>query len=149
MVGPFDDEVDLMLASACAEVEDRGLSVLRIETPKIQRDQRLEERSEQGRVARFIVMGLRTGYGVDGPRRRPCRGGERRAGISELVIGEAARRESGFRLGDQAGTSSSSQRRSSASRYTVVVVFAGLSASPAVAASRIRSYEHVVALAAA
>ena len=85
----------------------------------------------------------------------PCRSApastpERRAasaGSARWCFGAPTRRWRWLRVGAQAGTGSRTQRRSRASRYGMVVVFAGLASSPLVAASRILSYEAVVEVA--
>lgn len=87
------------------------------------------------------LIGMPLTAGVDGGR---CRrravavlGGHRwdcRTGGGDIV----------FRAGNHAGTASTIHRRSSASRYALLVVLAGSSCSPSVAASRIVSNDAVV-----
>lgn len=57
-----------------------------------------------------------------------------------MVLGELVRRFSGANVGVQAGSGSSTKIRSRCSRYPATVWRAGLSRSPAVAASRIVAY---------
>jgi len=78
------------------------------------------------------------------PRRRAAS-----AGSANWCLGAMVRRDSSLAPWTQAGTGSISHMASSASRWRSTVVLAGFSALPAVAASRIFSYDVVEDTAAA